>query len=164
MWNYGSSSWEQCPNTYCGQSSTSTPPSESAAAVDNSYWYSSTLRSDGSSTGTSYDSTYRASYSYDGVQSDVHKWNYGTSTWEKCQYTYCGETSLLAKASHELNLKAETLAQKTEFQYEVPSSSSGKSAMVTGLVLASLSIVSVVAYKVKNGKENSELEDSFLRN
>jgi hypothetical protein len=90
-WNYSTSSWQQCPNTYCGETSTSVPPNESYTA--SSYWYSPSLSSDGYNTNTSYDYSYRASYSYDRTNSDVHKWNYSYSSWQQCPNTYCGATS-----------------------------------------------------------------------
>ena len=93
-WNYSSSSWDQCPNTYCGSVGSSSPPSEGSVTTyaPESYWYSSTLSSDGNGS-TSYDYTYRASYSYDSSNSDVHTWNYSSSSWDQCPNTYCGASS-----------------------------------------------------------------------
>ena len=45
-----------------------------------STWFSPTLRSDGYGY-TSYDYTYRNSYSYDVSTSDVVKWDYATNDW-----------------------------------------------------------------------------------
>jgi len=97
QWNYESSTWTY---TYGYVS-----PSESVKSnTDSNYvytgqdstWYSSTLRSDGTGSVTSYDTSYRNSYSYINA-GNVKQWDYTTSSWS---YTY-GYVSTVSNCEHD---------------------------------------------------------------
>ena len=156
-WDYASSSWVACSNSYCGSPSSSDSAYVSHLTASNStsdsYWYSSSLSSDGDDTETSYDSSYGNSYSYDD-NSDVLKWDYSSSSWVTCSNTYCSsDSNLLTKNSPTV------LASKTELN--IPQTTRTTGYLTTGLVLASLSVVSLVACKVNSRK--GETQDDFIR-
>ena len=98
-WDYESSAWAGCANTYCTSPSSSDSSyvshltaANSTAGGDNYasyYWYSASLSNDGNGS-TSYDYSYTNSYSYDSTNADVHKWDYDTSA---CANTYCTSSS-----------------------------------------------------------------------
>jgi hypothetical protein len=119
-WNYSTSSWQQCPNTYCGATSTTVPPIESDYVLGReggnnktvSYWTSRSLYSDGYGTSTSYDYSYRNSYSYNSNHNDVHIWNYLDHDWEECSNAYCTSPAILMAQK---TLKPEILSAKAEF-------------------------------------------------
>ena len=62
-----------------------------------STWYSSSLNSDSyparGVAGTSYDYTYRNSYSYDATNSAIYKWDYAYDAWNSTRAYYTGGDS-----------------------------------------------------------------------
>lgn len=57
-----------------------------------STWYAPTLQDDGPGY-TSYDYTYRNSYSYDSSSSEVYKWDYAYDSWNSSRSYYTGGDS-----------------------------------------------------------------------
>ena len=80
-WDYAYDSWNTSRAYYTGAEST---------------WYASTLVDDGPGY-TSYDYTYRNSYSYDTLDSKVYKWDYSINSWNRTGAA--GLTNLAAYAS-----------------------------------------------------------------
>ena len=99
-----------------------------------SRWYSSTLRDDGPGY-TSYDYTYRNSYSYSTYSRNVYKWDYAYNNWNFTTTTMGG-----------------FLAQDGQVQM----SASDSPVLMAGLGCAALTIIGVAANKYKKAKAKSD--------
>ena len=83
-WDYASADWNTTSSAYSGY--------YTYTGTD-STWYSPSLSSDGYSTNTSYDYSYRNSYSYNSNTGDVAKWQYTYNAWNTTTYSYYKDAS-----------------------------------------------------------------------
>ena len=113
QWDYDSSAW-----TYSyGDSKTTLGPD--AYYGSDSTWYSSSLYSDGSETGTSYDYTYSNRYSYNSDTMDVMQWDYDSSAWT---YSYGDSKTTLGPDAEVTIMKEPEVSTPVTIPSEVTSS------------------------------------------